>query len=279
MATAQSWFFNESAHQKKNLQTLRVLAWLITICAGFVQAWASRFWISPDGNSYLDIASAYLHGDWSNAVNAYWSPLFSWLLALSFGVFRPSPFWESTAIHLLNLAGLLLSLRTFEFFFCAFLRLQAKWRSLGEPKETLAEIGWWILGYALFLSTSLLLLSVVNTTPDVWVAVFTYLVAGLILRIAANGGSVRLFIALGFVLGCAYLTKTVYFPLSFLFLLVAWLASRDLRKTLRQAALGFLAFALVAGSWVATLSRAKQRFTFGDVGRLTFVFFYDQLWQ
>jgi hypothetical protein len=95
---------------------IRGIFWLVTICAGFLQAWASRFWISPDGINYLDIASAYLRGDWNHAVNAYWSPLFSWLLALCFWVFRPSPYWESTLLHLLNFVGLLLALRSFEFF-------------------------------------------------------------------------------------------------------------------------------------------------------------------
>jgi hypothetical protein len=38
---------------------------------GFIQAWANRFYIEPDGLNYLDISYAYLHHDWQNAINAY----------------------------------------------------------------------------------------------------------------------------------------------------------------------------------------------------------------
>src|SRR2546425_7873649 len=37
--------------------------------------------ISPDTISYLSIAQHYLEGDWREAVNTNWSPIFSWLLA------------------------------------------------------------------------------------------------------------------------------------------------------------------------------------------------------
>jgi 4-amino-4-deoxy-L-arabinose transferase-like glycosyltransferase len=277
MDNTNSSFFNWFTNSRSTFRLLRITIWVITAASGFLQAWASRFWISADGNSYLDIASVYLRSDWSHAINAFWSPLYSWLLALSLGIFRPAPSWESTVLHLLNLVGLLLSLCAFEFFFRAFLRWQ---RSLQAPQETgeqLPELAWWALGYALFLSTSLQVLSVVNTTPDVWVAVFTYIIAGLTLRIASNNGGWPLFLTLGLTLGGAYLTKSFYFPMSFVFLLAAWLATRKPVKTIRQAALGFLAFALVAGPWLVMLSRAKGRFTFGDAGKLNFAIFHDRL--
>ncbi len=136
-------------------------------------------------------------------------------------MFRPHPYWESTVLHLLNFVGLLAALLTFEFFFRAFLRLRRQPLLAGEAADDLPELAWWALGYALFLSTSLLVLTVAVTTPDVWVAVWTYLVAGLLLRIRIVSGSPYLFAALGFVLACAYFTKTFYFPMSFVFLLPA----------------------------------------------------------
>lgn len=279
MTNSEVFILDRFANSQKSLSSLRTMVWLITMGAGFLQAWASRFAISPDGNSYLDIATAYLHGDWSHAINAYWSPFYSWLLALSLGTFRFSPYWDSTLLHLLNFVGLLFSLWSFEFLFRSLVPWKNQRRSSRECEELLPEAGWWILGYSLFLSTSLLVLSVNDTTPDVWVAGFTYLAAGLTIRITTKRGSPYLFAALGFFLGCAYLTKTFYFPLGFVFLLTAWLAAGNLRKTFRQAALGFLAFVLVAGPWVAALSRAKHRFTFGDVGKVAFAIFYDQLPQ
>jgi 4-amino-4-deoxy-L-arabinose transferase-like glycosyltransferase len=264
---------------RQNLPLLRAFFWFVTAFAGFLQAWGARFWISPDGNNYLDVASACLHGDWSHAVNAYWSPLFSWLLALCLWVFQPSPYWESTLLHLVNLAGLLLALRSFEFFFQAFLRMQKQIRRDNGTEENISDFEWWALGYGIFLSTSLFVLTVTATTPDIWVAIFTFLVAGLVLRILTQGGGWGLFAALGFSLGCAYLTKTFYFPMAFIFLPTAWLATGNPRKTLNQAALGFAVFVLMAGPWIAILSRAKNRVTFGDVGKLNFAMMLDQIPQ
>src|SRR5712664_928654 len=117
-------FWIEPADSRRDLRLLRALFWVITFAAGFLQAWAARFWISPDGNNYLDIATAYLRGDWKNAINAYWSPFFSWLLALCLRLFHPAPYWESTLLHLLDFVGLLVALLCFEFFFQSFLRVR-----------------------------------------------------------------------------------------------------------------------------------------------------------
>jgi len=258
---------------------LRAFFWLITFCAGFLQVWAARFSVSPDGNCYLDIASAYLNGDWTHAVNAYWSPLFSWLLALCLGVFHPGPYWESTLLHLLNFTALLVSLFSFEFFFRSFLHVRKHFKWDDGDHDQLPELAWWALGYGLFLSTSLFILTASLTMPDMWVAAATFLVAGLILRIWTRGGGWALFAALGFALGCAYLTKAFYFPMTFVFLPTAWLATENPRKTLNQVLLGFAVFALVAAPWIAILSRAKNRVTFGDVGKLSFAMMIDQLQQ
>ena len=256
---------------------------MVTICAGFLQIWASRFSLSPDAVNYLDMANAVSHGDWKNAVNAYWSPLFSWLLALGLGL-RPNPYWESTILHLVNFIGLLVALLSFEFFFRSFLRTRKQFGITCGQMEPLSDLGWWILGYGLFVSTSLLVLSATLTTPDVWVSVFTYLVAGLVVRIRAGGGSWRLFAVLGFTLGCAYLTKAFYFPMGFIFLAVACLAAGNVRQTVKQLALGLVTFFLVAGPWIAILSSAKHRLTFGDVGKMAYAATVDRipqalLWQ
>src|SRR5260370_5925675 len=157
------------------LRILRRVCWGIAIVAGCLQVWAARFYPSADGNNYLEIAIAYLRGDWKNAVNAYWSPLFSWLLALCLGIFRPNPYWESTVLHLLNFAGLLVGVRCFEFFFGTFLRIQEQFGSEVKGDLVVPEFGWWVLGYGLFLSSSLLVLSIRVSTPDMWLSALTFL--------------------------------------------------------------------------------------------------------
>jgi len=39
-----------------------------------------RFLNGPDAISYISVAKQYLHGQWPEALNPYWSPLFSWLM-------------------------------------------------------------------------------------------------------------------------------------------------------------------------------------------------------
>ena len=60
----------------------------VALVLASLQAWAYRFYIEPDGVKYLEIARAYLRRDWTNALNAYWSPLYSWLLAFMRWVFQ-----------------------------------------------------------------------------------------------------------------------------------------------------------------------------------------------
>ena len=66
---------------------LRVLAVMI----GFGQFWSGKYVIFADGISYLQIADNYGAGNWQLAVNAYWSPLLSWLIALASRISRQSP--------------------------------------------------------------------------------------------------------------------------------------------------------------------------------------------
>src|SRR5882762_9325553 len=126
----------EPTDSVRSVQLARVVMWTATIVAGLLQALAVRFYISGDGNSYLDVASAYLRRDFANAINAYWSPFYSWLIALVLWVFKPSGYWETTILHLLNLVGLLLALRAFEFFFRQFLAAKQTFtRSEGESVQ------------------------------------------------------------------------------------------------------------------------------------------------
>ncbi len=264
----------EPADTMQSVRLVRVVMWTITIAAGLLQALAVRFYISGDGNSYLDVASAYLRGDFANAINAYWSPFYSWLIALVLWVFKPSGYWETTILHLLDFAGLLVALRSFEFFFANFLAAKQNF-ARPEGESLLPVSAWWMLGYGLFLSAALEVLSMYPTSPDAWVCGVTFLSAGLVLKITIKGGGIPYFAALGLVLGLGYLMKTFYFPLAFVFIGTAWFASHSPRRNLSGALIALVAFLLVAGPFVFALSRAKHRFTYGDVGKIAYAEFMD----
>src|SRR5260221_4374129 len=238
--------------------------WTATIAVGLLQAWRARFDISGDGNSYLDVASAYLRGDFANAINAYWSPLYSWLIAFALWAFKPSGYWESTILHLLDFAGLLVALRAFEFFFSTFLVAKQNFARPEGDSVQLPVVAWWTLGYGLFFNATTEVLSMYPTSPDAWVCGVTFLSAGLILKIFIKGGGLSYFAALGLVLGLGYLTNAFYFPLAFGFLGTALFTNQGVAKNLDAALNPMLIHPLYADPLIFDSSHAELRFTYHD---------------
>lgn len=69
-----------------------------------------------DMASYINIAKKYSQGSFMEGINAYWSPMLSWLLAPSFWLGIP-PIYFFKLINILSaLASLLLIIRNFELF-------------------------------------------------------------------------------------------------------------------------------------------------------------------
>ncbi len=251
---------------------LRTSFWCAAIVLGAADAWATRFTMNADGISYLDIGDAYWRGDWRMAINAYWSPLYSWILGLSLKLLKPSPYWEYPVVHLVNFLIYVGALVCFEFFLTEFIRnCSASGRVPGDAgKVTLPEWVWRALGYSLFIWTSLVLITIGVVTPDLFISGLVYLASGLVLKISSRSASRRTYVLLGSVLGCAFLAKAVMFPLAFAFLAAVMLSMDNLRKGALRAGVSALVFLLIAVPWMAAISRAKGRLTFGDSGRLTY---------
>ena len=277
MTTPTQPVARQFAHLQRSLPILRSVCWTTTIVVAFVDTWAHRFWLNPDTTNYLDIAQAYLRGDWSNAVNALWSPFFSWLLALGIAILRPSVYWESTFVHSLNFIGLLGALLTFEYFLRGLFP-----EALPENASDIGPLSrhsFWILGYALFLSNALFILDPSTSAPDVWVCAIIYAIYGLLVRIRESPSSLLLFAVLGVALAFAYFTKSFYFPLSFVFLLTAWLAAGHRRRSAKPALVALVVFAVLATPWIALLSSSKGRLTSGDAGTMNLAIYIDRLPQ
>jgi hypothetical protein len=73
-----------------NESRLKTFFRVLAIALGSAETISARNSIGPDSRSYLEIAHAYLRHDWAMAVNAYWSPLYSWLEAAVLAVTHPS---------------------------------------------------------------------------------------------------------------------------------------------------------------------------------------------
>jgi len=234
--------------------------------------------------SYIDVAEAYLHQDWSTALNSYWSPLYSWLLALAFAIIKPSPYWKFSVLHLVNFAIYLFALGCVDFL----LQETSKFhRSREEAHDQgfvfLPQWAWTGLGIPLFIWLALYVNTVAIGTPDLIVAGIVYLSCGLLLRRRRRGLYWLNSALLGIALGVGYLAKAVMFPLALVFLFVDLVAAGNLRRGLSHTLLAFLFFIVIAAPFVLALSQKKGRFTFGDAGKLNYAWAINKVprshWQ
>jgi hypothetical protein len=260
-------------HQKTLLpltsnRWLVIAFWTIALLLGIIAAWFNRTYMNPDGISYLDLGDALVRHDWKTAINGYWSPLYPALLGSGAALIQPSLFYEFPIVHAIAFLCFVFALASFHFFLTGILRRKsmetAGYRAL--PSWALLSIG-----YALFIWAMLQLIGVELITPDMCVAGFFFLATGLLLRIRPGQPNTGLFLRLGFVLGLAYLTKAVMFPIAFIFFAAALVIART-RKIVVPALAGFLAFSIVSAPLILALSHSKGRFTFGDTGRLNYPF-------
>jgi hypothetical protein len=228
--------------------------------------------IAFDGDevSYLDIGDAYFRGDWKTALNAQWSPLYSWIEGLALHLLRPSFQWEPWVVQLVNFVLYIFTLVCFHFFWRQVIRARSEGTDLDacEHRVVLPRLAFWALGYTIFLFVHVDDLS--SATPDVCFAGLVYLAAGRILSIRSKGASCFTFLVLGIVLGVGYLAKAVMLPLAVVFLAVAVLSVRNRLSALVYGLVAIVAFLAVAGPFVFALSKAKGRLTFGDTGFLNY---------
>ena len=238
----------------KKLQRLRVTAWFLLIFLATLQTWVMGSYVNPDGVSYLDISDAYRGGEWSRAINGYWSPMYSWVLAAWLGVLQPSALLEARAVHFLGLLIFIGSLVAFEFFVKQLLACRQAWSAVAQPlvpavpDESLRLLGYGLLLWSWFFWFSTMV------TPDLLMTVFVYIAAGLLLRIRAREVRWPTFVLLGACLALGYLAKTAMFPLSLAWLGIAGLADRGRRGAALRMAVGFLSFLVVAAPWIVALS-------------------------
>ena len=143
--------------------------WAVALVLGLIQVWANRFYMGNDGVPYLDMANAYLRGDWHTALNGFFNPLYAWLIGLDFLIFRPSPYWEYPMVELLNFGIYAATVASFEYF----LRGWLAWRREDDVAVR-------VIGYGLFLWSSLILIGVWTVNADMLVA------ASLLLRSGAS---------------------------------------------------------------------------------------------
>lgn len=280
---------------------IRIGFWIVGILLGIIQSTANLYTLSSDDIvAYLDVANLYLKGDWIEAVNGNWSPLYSWLLGLALGIFHATPPWEFPIVKLVNFLTYVLTFFGFEFLLREII-LQIRNPELCSNREpenlyvisaeipTLyAERGmgdkgildsklksiesiWLALAYSLFIFSSLRWIGVNCDTPDMSTAGLIYLGSGLILRIKRQPQSWLNFLVLGGVLAFGYFSKAAMFPLAFVFILISLFSIGNFSKGLTKALATLLVFLLITGPYITALSIKKGHLTFSETGKLSYV--------
>jgi hypothetical protein len=263
----------KTARSQEKTYLLKVIFWLVAILLGGLQAWFYRYYQDADDIiSYLDIGDAYLRGEWNVAINAYWSPLYSWLLGLTLFVLKPSSYWEFPVVKLVNFLIYLFALIGFDFFLRELIFYYNKKISSVSPKTyfKIPRWGWIVSGYTLFFVSSLQWIGVGTDNPDMLVAAFVYFATGLLLCIHTRSESWFNFIILGVVLGFSYLSKAVMFPLAFVFLVTSMFSVGNLRRALPRTLAALLAFTIIVTPFIAAISTAKGHLTYSDAGKLNY---------
>jgi hypothetical protein len=270
-----------------NRVRLTLVARVILIGTGALEAIVAAMYqfMNPDGIAYLDVADAYIRGDWTAAINAVWSPLYPVLLMPAvYGVDVVSSHWGFTTVHLVNFSVYLFALFAFEFYWKQAMKNARDATPLASSSGKTTYPGWaaHILGYALFASSALAFIGVGSVTPDMLMAALVYVAAGLVVKIRREHPSVWTSAALGAVLGFAYLAKSMMFPLGLVILGLGVLVARTLKDRL-HALLAVAVFAVATAPLIWLISEAKGRLTVGEAGRLTYARYVNDVpyphWQ
>jgi hypothetical protein len=253
------------------VKSVRAGAWVVLLALAGAQAWSARFYPSPDGVSYLDLSDAVLSGQWRELLNAYWSPLYPVLISVVRGVARPSPSWEFGAVHLLNWLLFAVSLVGFEYLLGAMRELgRSHWNKPGLSTM------WGTVGaYAIFGAFTLMMTPLTLPTPDLLVSAASFFVFGALLRLRYDIDAGRAAIVLGVALAVGSLTKSFVIPWAGICIATAFVAVRGRRMRPVVIAAGIWLVAVVP--WTIGLSAKYGHLTFGDTGRLTYVWYVNRV--
>lgn len=231
---------------------------VVSILLALTLSWLSRYTFDPDGVAYADIARAYLRGDWHNAFNTYWSPLYSWLLAIGFGVFHPGIGRETYIPHAIVFLGFLATLWSGEWL-C---REWERWQ--GPPAHrTLSTTAF----YSLFMWAALRMAGMEFTSADIFLMAVWFLAAALLIRIRSGVGGAGDAVWLGLTLAFGFLAKG-----GFLAAIPCILAALVLLTGLRDRRTYLAAATTVCAMlpFVAAISITHGRFVITDAGWMNY---------
>jgi hypothetical protein len=225
---------------------------VLYVTAGTLLVGYYRYQINPDGISYISIAQKYLNGDYHNAINGWWGPMYSWLLV---------PFLCIIPDGLL--AAKILGLAVGIFIILALWRLSYRFEMAESIRITI-----------LFAAIPVVLsFAFSDITPDlILTAILLFYFAAIFSDTYPKNLSSA--ILCGIMGGLAYLTKSFAFPFFifhfFVMNIIHYFRNAEKntkRKILLNLLVGYATFSVISGVWVGLISHKYNRLTFGTAGQ------------
>ncbi|MGB9978572.1 hypothetical protein [Methanobacterium sp.] len=237
---------------KHNLDLISVITIYFIIGVYLLQYY--QYSINADCISYITIAQEYLNGHFADAVNGYWSPLFSWLL-IPFLPFSSSPQFNVYLTKVLSLFTGILTIVGVKLLISRF--------EIDRTTKT-------VILFSLIPITLYFLFNVIS--PDI--LLITILLYYLYIIFDPDYPNKKYNGVLCGILGAlAYLSKSYALPLFLahflLFNLFYYFKSTDKkkqRKIFKNLILGLTIFFIISGAWIALISDKYGKPTFGTAG-------------
>ncbi|HNS12070.1 MAG TPA: hypothetical protein PKM97_05610 [Bacteroidia bacterium] len=203
---------------------------------------------NPDSWQYISLAEKISKGYFYLSINAFWSPLITWLIAIPI-------FLGCNAIISFKIIQLLIGF----FAIDAWLKLSRK----------LVLDNWWRRIVCIAIIPYVLSFSILNLTPDLLFLTLTNYCLNLILK---NHGRQELksHVFLAFIGVLLYLTKAFGFPLFIALILLnmifTYFKSKNL-LTLKGPLISIVVFICLSSFWIIPLSIKNNHFTISEVAK------------
>ncbi len=244
-----------SAIKDKEQRHSRLVLGALLVYLGISVAaiWTHRYHINPDGTAYLDIARSYLAGHWECAINAYWSPLFSWLIVP----------WLAVGVNALLAAKIV----TWLCGLAVVVAMRRVARTLGVTPHVLNVLSVGLLGFVLAREVTVV-------CPDLLTAAVLLFGLAVVVSPAYDRDVWRGPVA-GALGALGYLAKAYALPFFLLhFVLVNAIQWRwagpgaPRRRVVRNLVTGLFVFAGLCAPWVGVLRAKYGQTMLGSAGQI-----------
>lgn len=239
----------------------------VALALGLLDLWRYlHYQANPDGVSYLDLAREFAAHGPAALVNGYWSPLLPATIGVAYRLVPPT-------IDTMYATARVMTFLSFVICALAYHRLLLVLRRRLVIRAM--EVAFVALAWAAFVLIIVKGIGIHLITPDMGVAAVAFWAAAEAYALADAPWPARRWISAGVVLALGYWWKAILFPVALVWLGCATIVALRRRDAWRGPASGWLAFAGVAAVLAVPVSRQAGRPTFGETGRLNYLWYVN----